>query len=37
MGIEFTGLSEDVQKRLQQVVEKMDKQSGSAINAKGTC
>jgi hypothetical protein len=37
MGIEFTGLSEDVQKRLQHVVEKMDKQSGSAINAKGTC
>ena len=37
MGIEFTGLSEDVQNRLQQVVEKMDKQSGSAINAKGAC
>jgi len=37
MGIEFTGLSEDVQKRLQQVVEKMDKQSGSAINTKGAC
>jgi PilZ domain-containing protein len=37
MGIEFTGLSGDVQKRLQQVVEKMDPQSGSAINAKGAC
>jgi PilZ domain len=35
MGIEFTGLSDDVQKRLQQIVEKMDQQSGSASNAKG--
>ena len=36
MGIEFTGLSEDVQKRLQEVVEKMDERSGSASNAKAT-
>jgi PilZ domain len=35
MGLEFTGLSEDVQRRLQQVVEKMDGQSGPATNAKG--
>jgi len=37
MGIEFTGLSNDVQERVQQVVEKMDQQSGPASNAKGAC
>jgi len=35
MGIEFTGLNAEIQERLQEVIEKMVRQAGSASNAKG--